>query len=229
VEPSGLKNFGKPLTDMTSDRTDAQQKELRQTSLKLFKKHLGLFNMIRLMFLSAKESRRLSEKNLASVYNKGLTNAVFIESQIGFAAMFSAMSKLVGIDKTLEIFYELMEEIVPKTILEWAPTSVDFKQFDDPFAVFKDWLLAMFDANQQAGVHVIELVENNDDAFQINCVYCAWHEIAKQLGIEEACLPSCYTDDIYLPKMCQSLGIRYERTTTLARGGDICDFRFVRQ
>ena len=90
-------------------------------------------------------------------------------------------------------------------------------------------VLALFDADQNMGAHVIELVENSSDVFQINCVYCAWYEIAKQLGVEEACLPSCYSDDVFLPQLCQSIGVRYDRTTTLARGGDICDFRFERQ
>jgi hypothetical protein len=54
--------------------------------------------------------------------------------------------------------------------------------------------------------------------------YCAWYEIASALGVKEACLASCYSDDIGMPAM----GIRFQRTQTIAAGADCCDFRFLR-
>ena len=79
-----------------------------------------------------------------------------------------------------------------------------------------------------AGCHVYELVNNTDDTFQMNCIYCAWYEIPKLLGVKEACLPSCYADDVYLPNALGEIDIKFKRTNTLARGGNCCDFKFER-
>lgn len=110
-----------------------------------------------------------------------------------------------------------MEVIAPQSFQIWAPASEDFEKFDDLFEAFNEWVLALFQADEEAGAHVVEMVENSADAFQLTCVYCTWHERANQLGVKEACLPNCYSDDVFLSTLCRPLDIEYMRTTTLAK------------
>jgi len=60
------------------------------------------------MVSAAAERRRMSKQYLSSIRDQGLTDETFIKSQVRFAAMFCAMSKIMGSEKTLEIFYEMM-------------------------------------------------------------------------------------------------------------------------
>ncbi len=108
------------------------------------------------------------------------------------------------------------------------PSADETRRFDDPFKAFKEYSLAGPEAARRAGCHDIEIVEDTADALQLDITYCVWHEIARQLGVEEACLPNCYSDDVVLPGSLEPLGIVFKRTNTLARGGARCDFRYER-
>jgi hypothetical protein len=223
MEIKNLKNFGKSLSDISTSMSKDQRKEISAISFKIIRNHLGLFNLIRFTISTIIETRRMSGIDLKNIRQKGLVNEIFIKSQIRFAAMYSAMSKTVGKERALE-----MNEVTSITFPSISPTPEDFKRSGDPWEAWKQYFLAMAEADKNAGCHVYELFENTDNTFQMNCIYCAWFEIPKLLGVKEACLPSCYADDVYLPDALRMIGIEFKRTSTMARGGDCCDFRFER-
>ncbi len=84
------------------------------------------------------------------------------------------------------------------------------------------------EANKKAGVHDFEIVKETQDVFQVNCIWCAWNDIYKQLGVSDACMPICNVDDIFFPDYCQKAGIKYSRSGALATGNKYCDYRFER-
>ena len=223
-----LKNFGKSLSDVSTSVPKEQRKEISAISYKIIRKHLGIFNLIRIIVSTIIETRKMSGIDLKNIRHKGLTNEIFIKSQVKFAAMYSAMSKTIGKERTLEILNKIMDKVAPITFPSISPTPEDFKRYDDPWGAWKRYFIAMAEADKIAGCHEYELIENTDDTFQMNCIYCAWYEIPKLLGVKEACLPNCYADDVYLPDALRMIHIEFKRTKTLARGGDCCDFRFER-
>jgi hypothetical protein len=170
----------------------------------------------------------MSKIDLKMIRQQGLVNEAFIRSQIQFAAMYSAISKIVGMGSALEILYKIMDEVAPIIFQSISPAPEDFRRFADPWEAWKKYFQAMAEADRAAGCHVYDVVENTDNAFQLNCIYCAWYEIPKLLGVKEACLPSCYADDVYLPDALRMIGIEFKRTNTLAKGANYCDFRFER-
>lgn len=171
----------------------------------------------------------MSTVDLSGVREKGLTDEKFIKAQVEFAALFSAMSKVVGGERALDVLHEMIEATVRQLFDSLFAGMEDFQQFDDPWHAYSEYMLATARADEQDGAHVFEIVENSDDAFQINCTYCAWYEIAKALGVEESCQANCYGDDVVFPEWLKPYGITYIRTNTLARGGACCDFRFERR
>ena len=223
-----LKNYGKPLSDLTTIAQKEKQKQINAISFKVIKDNLGLLTTIRHLVATLMETRRLSKIDLTEIRQRGLTNKAFIKSQIEFAAAYSALGRMIGREKTLAIFNAIMEQIAPIAFPIILPTADEFRSCGDAWEAWKAYMAAMAEADQQAGCHVIDIVENSEDAFQMNCTYCAWYEIPKTFGLKEACLPSCYGDDVYFPEACRELGIEFKRTNTLARGGDCCDFRFER-
>ena len=110
---------------------------------------------------------------------------------------------------------------------EMIQPSVDqFRQMEDAFKAYCDYLMAFFEAEKSAGLHEYDVIEDSDKAIAINVTYCAFCEIPRLCGIVEACDPGCYSDEVFFPAYLKPLGIRFVRTKTLARGGDCCDFRF---
>jgi hypothetical protein len=200
---SELKNYGKSLSEMAGSMPDEEKKKLNALSLKVLKKHLGLFNLLRFMVLAAAERRRMSKRDLLRIREQGLTDETFIKSQVRFAALFSALSKIVGSEKALEIFYEMMEVIAPQSFTSLLPTPEDYERCGDSWTAWREYFLAMAEADKKAGCHVYKVVEDSDDVLQMNCTYCAWYEIPKQLGVAVACLPSCYADEVYFPDALQ--------------------------
>jgi hypothetical protein len=228
MELKNLKNFGKSLSDISTSMNREQRKEISAISYKIIRKYLGVLKLIRFTISTIIETRRMSGMDLKNIRQKGLVNEIFIKSQIRFAAMYSAMSKTVGKERTLEILYKIMDEVAPITFQSISPTSMDFKESGDPWEAWKKYFIAMAEADKNAGCHEYELVKNTDNTFQMNCIYCAWYEIPKLLGVKEACLPSCYADDVFLPEALGMIGIEFKRTNTMARGQNCCDFRFER-
>ena len=228
MQVKDLKNYGRSMSEMLMDVPDDLQKQLQRIGRRKVSKELGLLNLIRYVFLHRKEKARMSKLDLSAVREKGMRDEGFISSQIEWAAMFSALSKLRGSEKAIQILSEVMEATTPLAFAHMMPSIEDTKSFDDPFKAFKEYNLAGPEAARRSGCHDIEIVEDTDDALQLDITYCAWHEIARQLGVEEACLPNCYSDDVLFPGYLEPLGIVFKRTNTLARGGSRCDFRFER-
>ncbi len=216
------------MSDLSADLPEETRKHISAVSFKVVRNHLGLFNLIRFIISTALENRRMSGIDLQSIRQKGLVNDKFIKSQIKFAAVYSAMSKIVGKEKALEILNKITAEVAPIIFPSITPSPDDFKRSGDSWEAWKRYFMAMAEADKAAGCHVYEEVENTETTLQMNCIYCAWYEIPKQLGVKEACLPNCYADDVYLPDALKSIGIEFKRTTTIASGGDCCDFRFER-
>lgn len=74
----------------------------------------------------------------------------------------------------------------------------------------------------------MEVVKDGENAIQFNANWCAWVEIYKLLGHEEACKCGCHGGDVFFPEFLKPLGITYKRTGMLSKGDACCDFRFER-
>jgi hypothetical protein len=227
MEVSDLRNYGKPLKipDCVPKRV---QKQINKESLKIIRKNIGLISFIRLMFLMMRENWRMSKHDMSVVRERGLCDKNFLKGQIQMAAFFTALSKIVGKEKALEIFNEIMDTVGTAAMGAFLPEPEDLKKLSDPFGAFRKYFMAFMAVDKEEGIHDFEVIEDTEDAIQINVTYCAYCEIPKQLGVVEACIPNCYADDVFFPNFCEKMGMRFIRKGTLARGDDVCDFRFER-
>jgi hypothetical protein len=228
VDIKDLKGYGKPL-NVPERLPKAVDKKIKREGMRTIRRRLGLAKMLRLIFLIRKERKRMSAQDLSFVRQKGLTSKKLIQEQVMMAAVFSAMSKMLGAEKAMEINCEIMESAGPAILENMMPKPEEFEAWDDPFDAFREYYMALLVADREAGLHDFEVVEDSADAFQLNIIYCAYCEIPKRLGIIEACQPICYSDDVFFPEFGKKLGISFVRKETLARGNDVCDFRFERK
>jgi hypothetical protein len=68
-----------------------------------------------------------------------------------------------------------------------------------------------------------------DGAFRMDMTGCVCLDLARRVGVPEACRPNCIADDLVFPEYFAALGIEYRRPATLARGAPRCEFRFGRK
>lgn len=228
MEIKELKNYGKSLLEMMGSVPQDLIKESSELSFKIIEKILGDARMKLFSSSLETEKNRMMEKNLSGLSEKGLNNEDFIGQQIEWAASFSAISKITDMKQAGRLFKEISETTYPKLFYSMYPPIEDLKKFNDPFDTFKEWFLVLMNSSRKIGAFDYDVVENKKDAFQVNCTWCAWHEIHKLLGLENACLPYCHVDDVFFPDYCRQIGVRFKRKNTLARGGTCCDYRFER-
>ncbi len=223
-----LKNYGKSLLEMMGDVPQEIQKEISGAGFNIIKKHLNPNNQKRFAASLEAKKKNMLNMDLSTVSEKGLNSSEFIYQQIEWAASFSAASKIIGREKALNLFREITEQTYPKLFFYMFPTPEELSEFDDPFNAFKKWFLAMMKANKNVGLFDYKMAENTVGAFQMDCIWCAWHETYKQLGVGKACIPVCHADDAFYPNYFRQFGIEYKRTKTLGWGNACCDFRFER-
>ncbi|MEA3441735.1 MAG: L-2-amino-thiazoline-4-carboxylic acid hydrolase [Chloroflexota bacterium] len=72
----------------------------------------------------------------------------------------------------------------------------------------------------------IEWVEDSESSLAFNMRSCFYLEIFQSYGAPELTLVYCKMDDLLFDDV--SPYVRWERTGTLARGDDVCDFRWTR-
>jgi hypothetical protein len=223
-----VKNYGRPYSETMTTLPRAVQKRIRREGATVIRKHLGLLGLLRLLFLTWREKRRMLRMDLDPVRRKGLANGRFINFIIQNTAMFSATAKMVGMDRALTIHREIMDQVAVPMNEALLPSRLEFERLSDLFGAFRQYMLAFLEAERKAGLHEYRIVEDSDDAIAIDVTYCAFCEIPKHLGIMEACESGCYSDEVFFPGFLEPLGLRFARTKTLARKGDRCDFRFER-
>jgi hypothetical protein len=228
MKTKDLKNYGKSLLEMMGSVPQEVQKEISDAGFNIVKKHLDSEDLWRFTASLEAEKERMLKMDFSSVREKELNSEEFLHQQIEWAASFSTVSGIIGKEKALNIFREITEKTYPKLFFYMFPTAEDLNKFDDPFNAFKEWFLAMMEANKNVGLFDYKVVENTGDAFQMDCIWCAWHETFRQLGVKEACIPVCHADDAFYPDYFQQTDIEYKRAKTLGWGNACCDFRFER-
>jgi len=224
-----LKNYGRPYSETMVKLPQPVQKRIKKESSNVVRRHLGLLGSLRLLILARREKERMQGVDLTSVRQKGLTSDLFLEHTIQNTALFSAMARITGMERAVAIYYEIMDKVSNLMNEAILPSAVELQGMENDFKAFRDYLMAFFAAEKEAGLHDYEVVEDSDRAIALNVTYCAFCEIPRLCGIVEACDPSCYSDEVFFPGHLEPLGIRFVRTKTLARGGDCCDFRFEKK
>lgn len=228
MQVQDLKNYMKSGCELTSSSSKEPEKRTSKAARKIVSKHPGFLGMLRLMFHFAKERRRMLKQDLSSLHEKGMTNERFITKEIERLAFISALSRIFGKEKALQISNEIVKVVAPDVFLHVFPSREDYMKFDDPFDAFREYILAMVEADEKTGFRLGRIAENTNDAIQTDVTYCAFYEIAKLLSMEEACLLHCYAHDAGLEGGSEASEVAFKMTGNLVEGASRCDLRFER-
>ena len=226
MDVTKLRGYGIAASDVEANWSPEFKSKLKKTSLKVVMKHLNFKQKFEVLYWFAKEKKRSTTLDLSDIRAKGMKNEVFIKQQLEYLSLFSALKIVVGVDSALNIMYAVMDATAAEALLLSLPEVEEIRKLGEPYEVFRSYFNVLPETAIKAGCHqgVISDLKLNSCQFDIH--YCVWLELSKKMSVPEACIPNCYADDIAYPKYFESLGIKYIRTGTLAKGNTCCDLRF---
>lgn len=119
-----------------------------------------------------------------------------------------------------------VEEVVRLTILKQTRLLFSpLKWFQDPFPLFRRGFCLVMKAFPAQG-WTIDYIENSPQSIAFNITDCYYHEVLTQLGTPELTRVFCRADDAMAEHFPPE--IRFERSTTIGKGGELCDFCYKR-
>jgi hypothetical protein len=228
MKVSELRFYGRPFTEAEGSWPDDVRRRMKRRSQAVVRRRLGLTRMLSFGWRFLRASRLMRSLDLSPLRARGLSDARFISTQLEYLAFFTALKALVGAEQAVDIAREVMQQASYEPMWLCMPEQEHVRLIGDPFAVMAEYMRAMPDAARLGGSHQLDITEDSADAFQFDVTWCVWLELARLAGVPEACIPNCYADDLVFPDYFEGLGMRYQRTQTLACGGSCCDFRFER-
>jgi len=119
-----------------------------------------------------------------------------------------------------------VEEVVRLTILDqtrllFSPLKLPRK----PFPLFRSGFRLIMNLFPQPG-WTFDHLENSSQRVAFNATQCYYFKVLTQLGYPEITRVYCRADDAMAENFPST--IRYERNTTIGKGGDLCDFYYYR-
>ena len=228
MDVSGLRNYGVAWSDAEGAWPPSLERRMRRKGREVVFRRLSFRQRIRflLAFLAAK--RRAARLDLSALRDRGMTNDRFLARQLEYIALFAALARVLGTGRAVAILDEVMDETAREALLLCLPEPDAVRRLGQPFAVLREFFRAGTSACARGGCLQADFVETAEGEFGVDVRWCVWLELARLMGVPEACLPNCYSDQLVFPEYFGALGIEYRRTETLAQGGRRCDFRFVR-
>ena len=223
-----LRFYGRPFSDAEGSWPEDVRRRMSQKARTIVAGRLSPFQQLWFLWRFICAWRRARGIDLTKFRKRGLNNERFIKTQLTYLACFVALRDVTNTERAIEIANDVMENTAREPLLLCLPPQDDVRAAGAPFEVFRQYLRAIPAAARTGGCHEMEISEDTPDTFQFDVTWCVWLELARAMGVPEACLPNCYSDDLVFPDYFGALGIKYKRTQTLAGGGRCCDFRFER-
>lgn len=222
-----LRGYGVAFSDLEALWPPSLKKKMKRDGMAALMTRLGFFERFRFFWAFVAAKKRADKLDLAEIRSRGMTNEAFLDQQREFLAMYAALVEVVGKERAIEINRALMDATAKEPMLLVLPDRDEVRAAGDPFTVMRDYLRPVPEAGRKAGCQDITLRESEQE-FGFDVTRCVWLELARQMGVPDATLGACYSDEIAFPEYFRSLGMRYSRTGTLAGGAKCCDFRFKR-
>lgn len=226
MEIQKLRGYGIAPSDAEASWSKDFKSMIEKKAKSVVINNLSLLQKIRVLFLFEKEKKRAIHLDLSDLEKRGMRNNTFIKQQLEYLSLFSALKKVLDEDTALKIMYEVMDATAREAFLLLLPDTEELKNSGEPFEVFRKFFRVQPDACRNAGCLEMKITEDTSEILQFDIYWCAWLVLANRMGVPEACIPNCYADDLVYPEYFNSLGIKYSRSGTLAKGNSCCDFRF---
>ncbi len=158
-------------------------------------------------------ARSIAEDNSARYKDLKGFEKTHVCAAVNIASIYIPVRDSIGTDKALEVFDTV-----------WKPSALKscakYDKYPPKMFIGICRVVAKNAFGNKAGF-VREDVSGNKNEVRFNITSCPYVNIMKAMGCEEACPVVCRQDEYTYGGLS---GIAFERTKTLGRGDDMCDF-----
>lgn len=228
MDLKSLRNYGVAASDYEAQWPCEVKQRMTAAAQQVVLENLDMGERMQFGFSLITEKTKAATIDLSPLPPKVRENKSFLKQQLEFFATFSALEKTKGTEEATRIMNLVMDESAIESLLLTLPEPDDVRKFPDAFEAFREYFRQLPDAASDAKCHDMTFQDLDEDQFGLDVTWCAWQELAKLHGVPDACKTSCHADDLVYPAYFEKLGIRYQRTSTLAQGAPRCDFRWER-
>lgn len=174
------------------------------------------------MFL-ARVQARYDELLAQALYYRNRAIRHHFEDNILPAVAAYSVLLMDGVDK--ETALQLLDQLLEAAIESERRMYRFWGRFPFFFDMIRLMLKPMMNAQYPEKWNV-EWLELGRDMVGLNCHSCFYLDVLTDYGFPELTSHFCWLDDLLTAEAKPS--VRFARTQTLARGGTMCDFRYVR-
>lgn len=228
MDVKSLRNYGVAASDYEARWPCDLKQRMAAVAQQVVLENLDMGERMQFGFAFLKEKTRAASVDLSTLPPKVRENEAFLKQQKEFLASFAALEKAKGSAEATRIMNQVMEEAAAESLLLTLPEPDDVRKLPDAFEAFRTYFRRFSTAAAAAQCHDMTFQDLGPDRFGLDVKWCAWQELAKLHGVPDACKTSCHADDLVYPDYFEKLGIRYQRTSTLAHSAPHCDFRWER-
>ncbi len=217
-----LSQFGKALDDMPT-RVLVRQGGVLVAELRRRYGTWGLAKMILPILRERRRIQRAHPETVAELRRDWGSGAV--NEALTMTALFDVLVPVEGREGAYDVAKRIWQSIAPMS-MRALYQSDDLARCDgDPFENFKRFHLALFDHSQ----HLFPNTQTDEgDLFTSTVTRCGNVEVFTALGAPELGRLGCDHDLAGYPTIAERHAFEFRRPSTIAKGGDVCRFRFYR-
>lgn len=202
---------------------------LRQARIFLAELHrrYGTVGVARLVTPVVRHRRQVQRTQEAAVdalrrdWGKGAVNEALV-----MVALFDALTPIEGREGAYEVIKEIFQRVAPHSMTALYQSDDLARCAGDRFTNFKTFHRALFDASQ----HLFPNTQSDEgDLFTSTVAQCSNVEVFTGLGCPELGRLGCDHNLAGYPAIADRHGFEFRRPSTIAKGGDTCNFRFYRK
>ncbi len=112
-----FKGYGVAMSDFEGGWDPEFKAKIKKVSKKIVFGHLAPMQKIRMFYWFIKELNRSKRIDLSDLRARGMKNQAFLDQQLEYLAMFSAVKKVVGVESALSIMCEVMDATAAEALL----------------------------------------------------------------------------------------------------------------
>jgi len=184
---------------------------------------LGLVRMIPPIIRERRHLVRAHPDTVAALRSEWGSGAV--QEALGMSALFNVLVPIEGREGAYGVTRRIFERVAPFS-MKALYQSDDLAQCEgDRFENFKRFHLELFDHSQQLFPNT---QTDEGDLFTSTVSRCGNVEVFTALGCPELGRLGCDHDLAGYPAIADRHDFEFRRPTTIAKGGDVCRFRFYR-
>jgi hypothetical protein len=222
MDPTQLKNFGKPYTPKISS-------SVVMTVFASLPKDLGFIGTPKFIAKLNSNWGHWHPRRFKAVQERNITCEEFLEGMRYSLTFYSTMLDARGQEKVSKVYPKFVDKLGVAMFKDFMPTAKDFRKCPDPWDAVRSYFLGLFEAWDRENLMHISLVEASENVLWFRGKDCAICAVYREGGYPEMSWLSCHPNLLFLRRFMRGLGGDFTLQCGVNGCEGYCDWHFYRE